>query len=160
MFTHVNLKMKDKYGMTEDAIIEKGLATTAEIKKLKGKADLNVGRSNFTSFEEDLLSQSKSTWLDHWFVPLNWCCHMIKDELNKGGHIPRYFHIVNFKIVHTNLTHKLLNFGTNSNHIREVLNPYFYPTVLSNFFILFFSLNTIYKVAFFTWAVPLNNKQK
>merc|ERR1712141_206159 len=42
MFTHVNLKMKDKYGMTEDAIIEKGLATTAEIKKLKGKADLNV----------------------------------------------------------------------------------------------------------------------
>ena len=89
MFTHVNLKMKDKYGMTEDAIIEKGLATTEEIKKLKGKATLNVGRSNFISFEKDLLSQSKLTWLDHWFVPLNWCCHMIKDELSKGGHIPR-----------------------------------------------------------------------
>ena len=57
------------YG-TQDAIIKKGLATEKEMEILNKNDNTSMG------------------WLDKWWVPLNWCCRMIRNEIHKdGGHL-------------------------------------------------------------------------
>ena len=79
MFIQVNSNIKSKFG-TEDGIVEKGLATAEEIKLLKSHGSGNTGD----------LGQPNVAWLDLWWIPLNWCCQMIRDEMKKDGHMPRY----------------------------------------------------------------------
>ena len=74
--TQVSSSMKNKYGNI-NAILEKGLATNEEILKLNPEAgDQSI---------------SSEVWLSYWWIPLNWCCQMIRDEEHKKeeGHLPR-----------------------------------------------------------------------
>ena len=73
--TQVSSSMKTEYGNTK-TILEKGLATKEEILKLNPQAgDQSI---------------SSEVWLSYWWIPLNWCCQMIRDEEHKKeGHLPR-----------------------------------------------------------------------
>ena len=57
------------YG-TQEAMMRKGLATDKEMEKLSKNDNTSMG------------------WLDKWWVPLNWSCRMIRNEIHKdGGHL-------------------------------------------------------------------------
>ena len=68
---NVSSQFKSVYG-TQEAIIKKGIATEKEMEKISKKDDTSMA------------------WLDKWWVPLNWCCHRIRVELEADGHLSGY----------------------------------------------------------------------
>ena len=69
LMCQVGKQFQKLYG-TQEAIIRKGLATEKEMEKLNKNDNTSMG------------------WLDKWWVPLNWCCRMIRIEIHKeGGHL-------------------------------------------------------------------------
>ena len=68
---NVSAQFKSVYG-TQEAIIKKGIATEKEMEKISKKDDTSMA------------------WLDKWWVPLNWCCHRIRVELEADGHLSGY----------------------------------------------------------------------
>ena len=74
--TQVSSSMKTEYGNIK-TILEKGLATNEELLKLNPEI-------------HDLSTSGDENWLAYWWIPLNWCCQMIRDEEhNKEGNLPR-----------------------------------------------------------------------
>ena len=77
LMTQVSSSMKTEYGNTK-TILEKGLATKEELLKLNPEV------------EHDLSISTDENWLSFWWIPLNWCCQMIRDEEHiKEGNLPR-----------------------------------------------------------------------
>ena len=75
--TQVSSSMKTEYGNTK-TILEKGLATKEELLKLNPEV------------EHDPSISTDDNWLSFWWIPLNWCCQMIRDEEHiKEGNLPR-----------------------------------------------------------------------
>ena len=75
--TQVSSSMKTEYGNTK-TILEKGLATKEELLKLNPEV------------EHDPSISTDENWLAFWWIPLNWCCQMIRDEEHiKEGNLPR-----------------------------------------------------------------------
>ena len=76
--TQVSSSMKTEYGNTK-TILEKGLVTKEELLKLNPEVE-----------HDDLSISTDENWLAFWWIPLNWCCQMIRDEEHKKeGHLPR-----------------------------------------------------------------------
>ena len=57
---------------------KKRLATKEELLKLNPEVEHNPSIS------------TDDNWLSFWWIPLNWCCQMIRDEEHiKEGNLPR-----------------------------------------------------------------------
>ena len=63
--TNLNKPMNKKF-KEEDEIIEKGLATKEEIHRLKKNSN-------------------NKDWLAKWWIPINWCCDMVREHCSKEG---------------------------------------------------------------------------
>ena len=71
LFITISPTLKKKYSSGEDLVI-KGLASwDGAIARLKKDQGSNLG------------------WMDKWWVPINWCCHLIRHESGPDLHVPR-----------------------------------------------------------------------
>jgi hypothetical protein len=72
MMITISPSMRKMYG-NGDKIVEKGIATwDGAIKRLRKEQGSKLG------------------WMDKWWLPINWCCHLVREESSGSkGHIPR-----------------------------------------------------------------------
>ena len=89
LMCNVSSQFKSVYG-TQEAIIKKGIATEKEMEKISKKDDTSMA------------------WLDKWWVPLNWCCHKIRVELEADGHLSGY---VNRNFCWLGIAKKIIQFN-------------------------------------------------
>jgi hypothetical protein len=71
MMITISPSMRKMYG-NGDRIVEKGIATWEGA----------IGR-----LRKD--QGSKLGWMDKWWLPINWCCHLIRDESGSDCHVPK-----------------------------------------------------------------------
>jgi hypothetical protein len=80
MMITISPSMLKMYG-DADKIVEKGIATMDAIHQLKKDQGSKLG------------------WMDKWWLPINWCCQLVREESGLEGHIPRQSRAIIRKLI-------------------------------------------------------------